>query len=34
LVTYLAFSDKQPALSFERYPKGGSGHAFANRRLW
>jgi predicted GIY-YIG superfamily endonuclease len=34
LVTYLAFSDKQPALSFERYLKGGSGHAFANRRLW
>ncbi len=34
LVTYLAFSDKSQALSFERYLKGGSGHAFAARRLW
>jgi hypothetical protein len=34
LITYLAFSDKELALSFERYLKGGSGHAFANHRLW
>ena len=34
LVTYLAFSGKGQALSFERYLKGGSGHAFAARRLW
>ena len=34
LVTYLAFSDKQRALSCERYVKNGSGHAFANRHLW
>jgi len=34
LVTYLAFSDKQRALDFERYLKSGSGHAFANKRLW
>jgi predicted GIY-YIG superfamily endonuclease len=34
LVTYLAFSDKQQAFSCERYLKSGSGHAFANRRLW
>lgn len=34
LVTYLAFSDKANALDFERYLKSGSGHAFANKRLW
>lgn len=34
LVTYLAFSEKQRALSCEHYLKGGSGHAFANRHLW
>lgn len=34
LVTYLAFSDRAKAESFERYLKSGSGHAFANRRLW
>ena len=34
LKTYLAFSDKQQALNFERYLKSGSGHAFANKRLW
>ena len=34
LVTYVAFSDRAKAASFERYPKSGSGHAFANRRLW
>ena len=34
LVTYLAFSDKYAALDFETYIKKGSGHAFANKRLW
>jgi putative endonuclease len=34
LVTYVAFSDQAKALSFERYLKSGSGHAFANNRLW
>ena len=34
LVTYLAFSDKQKAITFESYLKNGSGHAFAKRRLW
>lgn len=34
LVTDLAFSDKSQALDFERYLKSGSGHAFANKRLW
>ena len=34
LVTYVAFSDKMKAESFERYLKSGSGHAFAKRRLW
>jgi predicted GIY-YIG superfamily endonuclease len=34
LVTYLAFSDDKKAETFERYLKSGSGHAFANRRLW
>jgi len=34
LVTYVSFSDKQKADKFERYPKSGSGHAFANRHLW
>jgi predicted GIY-YIG superfamily endonuclease len=34
LKTYVAFSSKQQALNFERYLKSGSGHAFANRRLW
>ncbi len=34
IVTYVAFSDKAKATSFERYLKSGSGHAFANRRLW
>ena len=32
--TYLAFSDKNKAAAFERYLKSGSGHAFANKRLW
>jgi putative endonuclease len=34
LKTYLAFSAKPQALAFERYLKSGSGHAFANKRLW
>jgi predicted GIY-YIG superfamily endonuclease len=34
LVTYVAFSDEAKAIEFERYLKSGSGHAFANRRLW
>lgn len=34
LVTYIAFSDRAKAASFERYLKSGSGHAFAAKRLW
>jgi putative endonuclease len=34
LQTYLAFSSKKRALSFEKHIKSGSGHAFARRRLW
>ncbi len=34
LVTYIAFSDRANAESFERYLKSGSGHAFAKQRLW
>ena len=34
LVTYIAFSDKAKADSFERYVKSGSGHAFATKRFW
>ena len=34
LVTYLAFTDPEKALAFERYLKSGSGHAFARKRLW
>jgi putative endonuclease len=34
LVTYVAFSDGRKAETFERYLKSGSGHAFANKRLW
>ena len=33
LVTYLAFSDREKALEFERYLKSASGIAFANKRL-
>src|SRR5262249_45501314 len=33
LVTYLAFSDHQKAVDFERYLKSASGRAFANKRL-
>lgn len=34
LVTYVAFSNRAKAEDFERYLKSGSGHAFANKRLW
>jgi predicted GIY-YIG superfamily endonuclease len=34
LVTYLAFSEESKAVEFEIYLKSGSGHAFANKRLW
>jgi putative endonuclease len=34
LVTYIAFSDRQKAETFERHLKSGSGHAFARQRLW
>ncbi|WP_425993177.1 GIY-YIG nuclease family protein [Brevundimonas sp. TWP2-3-2] len=34
LVTYLAFTDPAKAQAFERYPKVGSGHALARKRLW
>ena len=34
LVTYVAFSDRAKAETFERYLKSGSGHAFAAKRLW
>ncbi len=34
LQTYLAFTTKAQALAFEQYLKSGSGHAFANKRLW
>ena len=34
LSTYIAFSDASQAAAFELYLKSGSGHAFANKRLW
>ena len=34
LVTYVGFSNRPKAESFERYLKSGSGHAFAEKRLW
>jgi len=34
LMTYVAFTDRAKAQAFERYLKSGSGHAFANKRLW
>ncbi len=34
IVTYVAFTDRAKAETFERYLKSGSGHAFANKRLW
>jgi predicted GIY-YIG superfamily endonuclease len=34
LTTYIAFGDPAKAKAFEHYLKSGSGHAFANKRLW
>lgn len=34
LTTYIAFNSRTKAERFERYLKSGSGHAFANKRLW
>jgi putative endonuclease len=34
LVTYVAFTSPVKAQAFEVYLKSGSGHAFANKRLW
>ena len=34
LVTYIAFSNTEKALEFEKDLKTGSGRAFAKRRLW
>ncbi|MEA2897086.1 MAG: putative endonuclease [Bradyrhizobium sp.] len=34
LVTYVAFTDRAKAEALQRYLKSGSGHAFANERLW
>jgi putative endonuclease len=34
LTTYIAFTHRAKAEAFERYLKSGSGHAFANKRLW
>jgi len=33
LITYIAFSSGEKAAAFERYLKGASGRAFANKRL-
>jgi len=33
LVTYMAFSDPEKAVAFERYMKTASGRAFASKRL-
>ena len=33
LKTYVAFSDPEQAIAFERYMKSGSGRAFAKKRL-
>ena len=33
LKTYVAFSDEQQAIAFERYLKSASGRAFAKKRL-
>ena len=34
LNTYIAFTTRQQAASFEQYLKSGSGRSFANRHLW
>ena len=33
-VSYLAFSNTEKAMEFEKYLKTGSGRAFANRHFW
>jgi len=33
LVTYVAFSEEEKAVAFERYLKSSSGRAFAKKRL-
>ncbi|WP_258769835.1 MULTISPECIES: GIY-YIG nuclease family protein [Bradyrhizobium] len=33
LKTYVAFSDEQQAIAFEKYLKSASGRAFAKKRL-
>jgi predicted GIY-YIG superfamily endonuclease len=33
LISYIAFSDEQKAIAFERYLKTASGRAFAKKRL-
>lgn len=33
LITYIGFTDKYKAISFEKYLKSGSGTAFRNRHL-
>jgi len=34
LVNYIAFATREGAAEFEKYMKGGSGQAFANKRFW
>lgn len=34
IVTYIAFTNRQIALKFEKYLKVGSGKAFAKKRLY
>ncbi len=34
LIVYLAFDTEEKAISFEKYIKVGSGHAFARKRFW
>ena len=33
-VAYFSFERQEKAEQFEKYLKHGSGHAFANKRLW
>jgi len=34
LITFIGFDDEAKAREFEKYLKVGSGHAFAQQRLW
>lgn len=34
LKTYIAFSDENQAVAFDKYLKSASGRAFAKKRLW